>query len=409
MAHEFISPNLHAILIHYPLGILIAGTMIELFSFLWRRSSFRLAGRWMILLGAMSAVPATFSGIYALNSVAQAHNPAGDAPWVDVKAASPTLSQPVIWHMMHQHLLYQSLATAICVLVVMFWLGCSDRARQSMHWLLMLMLLAGVGTIISGAYFGGESVYRHAVGVETNVTGATAVTAPNKDEPRFAWEQSFPPEEMHVIMAGIAIAIALVSIGLSFRKITASYEVTDDTRPIRPNERTMAETGPRTPASSVAMVRSFNPDIEVTVNPFAPASRFWLLTCLLALLTAAGGLYVLASDSDAFEQAKHSRQNLAKVLWNEVKPVGGEKVNRRLAHVVAGSAIIVLPIILAGLGRFAPTRRLWLSLFVLMLVAAVGSQVWFGALLLFDTPDGSIKAFNPSNAATTQPVPASAG
>jgi hypothetical protein len=71
MQTELISPNLHVVLIHYPLGMLIAGTLIELFSFLWPRSTFRTAGRWMILIGALSTIPATFSGVYALRDVAR--------------------------------------------------------------------------------------------------------------------------------------------------------------------------------------------------------------------------------------------------------------------------------------------------------------------------------------------------
>ena len=41
MPHEFIRPNWHVILIHYPLGLLVVGILIELFAFLWRRSGFR--------------------------------------------------------------------------------------------------------------------------------------------------------------------------------------------------------------------------------------------------------------------------------------------------------------------------------------------------------------------------------
>ena len=41
MHHEFVEPNLHAALIHVPLGLLLIGTLIELFArFFWRRSSF---------------------------------------------------------------------------------------------------------------------------------------------------------------------------------------------------------------------------------------------------------------------------------------------------------------------------------------------------------------------------------
>ena len=70
MAKEFINPNLHVILIHYPLGLLVVGTLIELFSFLgWRNSAFRAAGRWMLLIGILSLTPTMFSGLYALADV----------------------------------------------------------------------------------------------------------------------------------------------------------------------------------------------------------------------------------------------------------------------------------------------------------------------------------------------------
>ena len=78
MATPLVRPNLHVILIHYPLAMLVAGTLIELLSFVWPRGTFRAAGRWMILLGALLAVPTTFSGIYAMRDVAGRNNPTPD-------------------------------------------------------------------------------------------------------------------------------------------------------------------------------------------------------------------------------------------------------------------------------------------------------------------------------------------
>src|SRR5271155_2171879 len=154
MSSEFISPNLHICLIHFPMAMLIAGVSIELFSFLWPRGSFRVSGRWMILLGALSAVPVTFSGVYALSDVARMNNPVGDVPWEDVKAASPWLSQPAVWQMMRAHVIYQSAATAIAALAVVIWLGCSDQGRKSMHWPVLTMLVGSVVIIIAGAWNG---------------------------------------------------------------------------------------------------------------------------------------------------------------------------------------------------------------------------------------------------------------
>ena len=69
MADRFIVPNLHVALLHFPIALLLLGTAIEVFSFLWRRSGVRIAARWMILLGALSMLPAAASGMFAFSDV----------------------------------------------------------------------------------------------------------------------------------------------------------------------------------------------------------------------------------------------------------------------------------------------------------------------------------------------------
>jgi uncharacterized membrane protein len=393
MAGELISPNLHVVLIHFPLALLVAGTFIELFSFLWRRSSLRQAARWMILLGALAAVPATFSGLFALKDIASRNNPAGETNWADVKAASPILKQPDVWHVLWNHTLLQSGATALCVFVVVFWLACSDHARKSLHLPLMVLLLVGVGAILFGASFGGDSVYRRGVGVEPP-SAADDVDPAKAQQLPFAFERWVPPVEMHVILAGTVFAIALVSIGLSIRKITATIEI-KDRQPITATETTLATKSPRTPPTPVAMARTFNPDIEVTLPPFAPAARFWLLAAAVALLTFAAGWFIIADDT--FSVAREHHQSVGKALvnqlWEEIKPQADRKVNRAMVHVVCGTTIMITPLILAGLARFAPRRRFWLALFTAILVIAVAVQIWMGILLLFDTGEGPLTRF----------------
>ena len=62
---HLISPNVHVILVHFPLGIFVFGLFLEVCSFLWRRSSVRIAAHWMVLFGGLLAVPAALSGIDA--------------------------------------------------------------------------------------------------------------------------------------------------------------------------------------------------------------------------------------------------------------------------------------------------------------------------------------------------------
>src|SRR5689334_6283436 len=62
---QLVNPNLHVMMIHFPIGLLFVGTIIEILAFMWRRSGFRAAGRWMILIGALAAIPAATTGMFA--------------------------------------------------------------------------------------------------------------------------------------------------------------------------------------------------------------------------------------------------------------------------------------------------------------------------------------------------------
>src|SRR4051794_16756227 len=89
--NQFINPNWHVILIHYPLGLLTIGVLIELLAIFWRRSTVRNAGKWMILIGTLACIPTVTTGLYAFNDAARRANPgAGQmASWHEVTAGHP--------------------------------------------------------------------------------------------------------------------------------------------------------------------------------------------------------------------------------------------------------------------------------------------------------------------------------
>ncbi len=415
MPMPLITPNLHVILIHFPLAFLTAGTFIELFGFLWPRTGFRLAGRWMILIGALAGLPAVYSGIYAMRDVARAD---GDIHWYDLKGSptrpgqSPVFSDPAVWHLLRSHLLIQLTATLVCVAVVVVWLGSSDRLRRISHWPLMTLLLAAVGATGVGAWFGGELIYRQGVSVEK------VCPRPQADPPPTEIEGMFPVMELHIVAAGVVTALAAASIGLSFRRINGTYDLVQH----RPATSTTAPAPSTATATDVAMARSLNHGVAVEVRPAIPAARFWLLTLLLAIGTAVGGLFIVARDFDVFAAAKKQGgpNGIPKLVWEAIfnKPqtlppnfedlstwpktracATALKVNRRLAHTATGSAIVLLPILLAALVRFAPRQRIALAITTALLLAAIALQVWLGALMLFDTTDGTITRLNPAAAA----------
>jgi uncharacterized membrane protein len=408
MPAEFITPNLHVALIHFPLGILVVGTLIELFSFLWRRSSFRVAGRWMIGIGALAAIPATFSGIYALRDISRISLDT-EKNWAQIKADSPVLKDPAVWEMLRHHTLYQSIATGVAALVVLVWLGSSDALRRSLHLVLLLILVGDVGLMTLGSHLGGQSVYTRGVGVEPVFPSNTDHRAAHESTEPADWtntptriELMFPPLEMHVTMAGVAIAIAIASIGLSFRRITSTVAVVDEpivTGDIVTGDAESLRRMPRTPPTSVEMVRTFNPDLELEVRPFVPAGRFWLLCVLLMGGTFLGGVWIIARDYELLGSMKEQPKQIPKLVWNAVKPESdpeNDKVMfyRKTAHFVVGGAIVILPIFLAALARFAPREKIILSLLTFLLALAVTAQVWVGVLLLYDTGQGKLLYFN---------------
>ena len=210
MHHEFVEPNLHAALIHVPLGLLVVGTLIELFApIFWRRSVFRAAGRWMILLGALSLLPVAAAGAYAMVDV----NHGGDGTWADVRAASPI--QGAAWEHMKQHMLLTLSGSGVLLFLVVVWLAASDRTRSALHFIFLVVLLGGVGTIVIGGRRGGEMVYRYHVGMSEAGDGDSSA------DKQTGWrvvENYVPPVELHMVLAGGAVAAGLAAIGLSMRR-----------------------------------------------------------------------------------------------------------------------------------------------------------------------------------------------
>jgi uncharacterized membrane protein len=391
--HHAISPNLHVILIHYPLGLIIVGVLIELFSFLWRRSGFRAAGRWMILIGVASAIPAATSGMYALYDVMG--NQMGTT-LKDMKASAPLNDQQ--WHMIRDHVKLNSIAAGIMAIAVVTWLGSSDRWRRTLHWPLVIVLLIGVGMMISGAWHGGEMVYRLGTAVQMQQPSESQPSQNKEAEHEHGEENEAPlgkavhiikkPVEkvadmvdVHVIAAGWTVALALISLGLSIRSISSSgYSAAPPDYQSSALERQIS--GALSPeARSAAERRGVlieTTDLPTDDRPVreVPAARFFLIVALLGLLTAVGGLIIIEPGS-------------LKDLVEMIKENG-----RYIAHTCAGVGIVVLSVLLSIIARLAPRSKGLLLIFGLLLVCAIAAQVWFGILLLYDTPTGPLTKFN---------------
>jgi peptidoglycan/LPS O-acetylase OafA/YrhL len=69
-------------------------------------------------------------------------------------------------------------------------------------------------------------------------------------------------------------------------------------------------------------------------------------------------------------------------------------------------SLIVLPLILAALSRWAPRQRIVLGIFGLLLVLAISAQVLLGVLLQFDGATGPLYRFSPPDKGSAQLTPA---
>jgi uncharacterized membrane protein len=382
MTDQFIVPNYHPLLIHYPIALLFSGAAIEVFSFLgWRRHGFRTAGRWMILLGALAGVPAALSGIYALNDVVRRGVSDADSggSWRELAGASPLIKHSSAWATFVRHTWLESIATAIALLTVTLWIACSDGIRDKLHFVFLVLILGAIGVMGAGAWFGGEGVYRHGGGVIS--TG--------DPEPAAASGLLYyvDPLQVHVIGAGVAFALAAVSLGLAFRSMVIARTPEDFHGLAAALGAHTDDEGTDLPHPSPATME------ELSLR--VPSARFALLTSFAALLTAAGGWWVLAHSGNTSLLAFHD-------LWMWIRDStqnSGFWLTRRFAHVICGITIVIAPLFIAIITRWVPRSRIILSFFTCVLLLAIAGQIWLGVLLINDSNAGPVIRFNPAETA----------
>src|SRR5205814_2729707 len=115
---------------------------------------------------------------------------------------------------------------------------------------------------------------------------------------------------------------------------------------------------------------------------------FWMTAMACFILTALGGWYVFGSYADTFQP---------KAMWQMVSNPDenpGQPINRGVAHVIAAASLILLPLIMAGVARWAPRQKFLFGLLTLVLLVVIAAQLWIGVLLLFDGSAGLLTRFN---------------
>lgn len=373
---EFVQPNLHVVAIHFPIGLLTVGVLIEALSFLgWRRLTLRIAGRWMTLLGAILCFPAIMTGLYALRDVSGV----GASSINELINHSNFSENAELRGAMWKHLLWSSGAAVVALGAVTLWIALANGARRVLHVPLVIVLLLSVAGMSYAAHEGGEMVHQMQVsklGLDEARDASTdqPTTAPTTCPAALRKVEPFaPPVQVHVWLAGLAIAVTTVAVGCSIRATVEPMPIQPPPYSVDPSVARIGDAFANKPMENLAPV---------------PASRVWLIAIGAIVLTLLAGVWYLASDLSTFAPRE---------LWAAIAtPVSqsDSRLTRRLAHVIIGVGLLALPVMLLILTRTA--RRGFFTTLVVgaLLALLLIAQAWVGTLLLLDSPEGSVVKLN---------------
>jgi len=138
--------HFHAMVIHFPIALLMAGFFSEILGLVTKKEFFKNAAFFLLLLGATGAIAAYISG-----------NMAGDG--ID----EGPLKIPLERHELAATVtLWLTVVTALLRVAVFYF----NYNRSWLKWVFIILFTALAGSVATTGYLGGQLVYKHAAGVE---------------------------------------------------------------------------------------------------------------------------------------------------------------------------------------------------------------------------------------------------
>jgi hypothetical protein len=358
-----IQPHWHTALIHFPIALLTLGAVLEVFSGVLRATGAREAARWMILLGAILAAPAAVSGLHALADLAR---PDAAVHWYQADRLPEA-----VFAELSRHALLQSAATLVALGVVATYLALSDGLRRFLYPPLLLMLLLAVG----GSALASHEVSQTVRQKDYPAIAVVPTSLPSDWEGRAVYVA--PPLKLHTLLGSLAVSVGTIALALALRNAAIAR-------------------GAEAPVKSSG--REMHPGTGRADQPrsrpvaYLPASRVLLLTAVLGIVSAAAGWWHLSREAQT---------TVPRELWETVvtfppsdvlKPEYRDLL-RRPAHVLMGSVLVAVPVLLSLTTLLRPRHRLLTLLLGAVFVATAAGQVWVGTLLLWDQPIGPLDSF----------------
>ncbi len=138
--------HFHAMIIHFPIALLLAGFFSEILGWITKKEFFKNASAFLLLLGALGTIAAFISG-----------NLAGDG------IEEGPLKEPLELHELAATVtIWLAIVTALLRVVVFYF----KYNRRWVNWAFIILFTALAGSVTTTGYFGGQLVYKHAAGVQ---------------------------------------------------------------------------------------------------------------------------------------------------------------------------------------------------------------------------------------------------
>ena len=138
--------HLHAMIIHFPIALLVAGFLSEVIALFIKKEFFSQVAFYLLILGALGATAAYLTGGYAGEGIEE--GPLKNPMDLHEDAAAITLWLAII--------------TALFRAVIFYF----KYNRFWVKWLGIILFTALVGSVARTGYLGGQLVYNHGAGVQ---------------------------------------------------------------------------------------------------------------------------------------------------------------------------------------------------------------------------------------------------
>lgn len=138
--------HLHAMMIHFPIALLMAGFLSEIIALFNKKEFFGHAAFYLLILGALGAVAAYFSGDFAGEGIED--GPLKIPMELHEEAATVTL--------------WLAIVTGVFRAAVFYF----KYNRVWVKWLGIILFTVLAGSVSLTGYLGGQLVYSHGAGVE---------------------------------------------------------------------------------------------------------------------------------------------------------------------------------------------------------------------------------------------------